>query len=273
MDGSHYSSNPVLHRHIVSLDWYRTELDTAYRFLSDWDVELDVPYDVKDEKVRYELPDGTPYDSPTGPLHHRTETLEGFGDLRLLFNYRPVNVFLEGDQLHAGFGSTIPTGRTEENPYELAALGIPHQHIQFGTGTFDPLLRFDYSIQRGFWGFDVALGLQAPLYENRKGYKGSTIFDAAIGPRFQFADWLCVAIHYTPVYQTRAFWDGEPDENSGYFLQGLTVRASVHLSSGLRVMLMAMRTLDVDVRAGGDSFEMDWMLGISLDVAIGGSAP
>jgi hypothetical protein len=37
-------------------------------------------------------------------------------------------------------GVTVPLGRTEPNPFTLGDLGLPHEHIQFGTGTWDPVV-------------------------------------------------------------------------------------------------------------------------------------
>lgn len=272
MDGSHPSSDPIPHRHLVTLDWFRTEVQMARTLGALWDLELDIPYDVKDQTVRYELPDGTPYDSPTGPIHHRDERLEGIGDIRLVFNWRPEGLLMPGDRGHFGFGLSLPAGRTERNPYELAALGREHRHIQFGTGTVDPILRFDYTSGHGAFAFDVALGIQAPLYENPKGYHGSTVVDLTLGPRLSVTEWLSVAVHYTPVYQTRATWDDEPDENSGYFLQGITFTAPIRVGSSTTIVPMVLRTLSVDARSGADNFEMDWMVGISIQATFGGSA-
>ena len=67
LDGSHDSDAPVKNRHIVTMDFWRTELDLAYAFRPDWDVELVVPYEGKRVRARYELPDGTPYDIPWPP--------------------------------------------------------------------------------------------------------------------------------------------------------------------------------------------------------------
>ena len=31
---------------------------------------------------------------------------------------------------------TLPLGRTVEDPFALGDMGLPHEHSQFGTGTF-----------------------------------------------------------------------------------------------------------------------------------------
>jgi hypothetical protein len=37
-------------------------------------------------------------------------------------------------------GVTLPLGKTEPDPFVLGEQGFPHQHVQFGTGTFNPVL-------------------------------------------------------------------------------------------------------------------------------------
>lgn len=269
MDGGHPASQPVPNRHIITLDWYRIEFLAALALSPSLDLQLDVPYDVKDQRVRYELPDGTPLDNPIGPFHHRTETLEGVGDLRLLANFRARAILHPDDTLHVGAGFTIPTGKTENRPLfpgDPEPLYV-HQHIQFGTGTVDPLLRLGYRVQPDWWGIEFSAGAQIPLYENSRGYQGSTVIDFSIGPRFKTAPWVDVGLFYTGIYQSRAYWDGRADENSGYFQQAVYLSARIRVSSSLILAPMVLHTLDVDVMSGADVFQMDWLFSISLEIS------
>lgn len=266
LDGSHPDPDPVPNRHIVRLHWWRTELDLSVGVAPDLDVELDIPYDLKDIRARYELPDGTPFNNPQGDLHHRTERLHGISDLKLLANWRPGSILLQDDRLHVGIGLSLPAGRTEEDPYALGALGLPHQHIQFGTGTVDPVVRLDYALLADPVGFLVSTSAQTPAYENSKGFRGSPLIDFSVGPRVRLADWLVVGASYVASWQGRAFWNGFPDENSGYFLQGVSFTAPVRLADGVTIIPTVLRTFSIRTRGDADAFEMDWMAGVSLDV-------
>lgn len=259
-------------QHFVNLDWYRTEVDLAYGFAKDWDIEIDIPYDFKLVSAKYELPDGTPFNNPQGDLHHRDERLEGLSDLKLLVNYRPGSVLMKDDRLHVGLGLSLPVGETEEDPWKLGDQGLQHQHIQFGTGTVDPVIRLDYYKLADPVGFLVSAGLQIPLYENHHTYKGSTQADFTVGPRFQIADWLVLGASYVAGYQTRAFWDGDPDENSGYFLQGVGFNAAIRIAPGLTLIPTVLRVFSIDTRGSGDSLKMDWLAGLSIDLALGGGS-
>ena len=258
--------------HFIELDWERTELTAAYAFTPDWNVELNIFYDIKEMKARYTLPDSTPYSNPLGNIHHRTERLDGVADLRLLLNHWWRGILFDGDTLHAGAGITLPTGRIEENPYELATAGLKHQHIQFGNGTIDPLLRADYSLTGDPFGFGLSLGLHAPLYENRNGYRGPTLLQFSAGPRVDFRGDLSISLRYTTLYQTRGTWDGDIDPNSGYFLQGLSVSAPIRLSQTLTLTPTFMRIFSIDTRGTGDTFEMDTMIALTLNISFGGES-
>ncbi len=257
-------------QHFVHLDWFRTEFDLAYGFSKDWDIELDIPYDVKTVSAKYELPDGTPFNNPQGDLHHRDERLQGFSDFKLLANYRPGSVLLKDDRLHVGLGLSLPVGETQEDPWELGDQGLKHQHIQFGTGTVDPVLRLDYYLLANPIGFLVSANVQIPLYENSKGYKGSTQGDFTVGPRVQLADWLVLGASYVASYQTRAFWDGDPDENSGYFLQGVGFNAAIRVAPRVTIIPTVLRVHSINTRGSSDSLKMDWLAGLSIDIALGG---
>ena len=258
--------------HFIELDWERTELTSTYSFAPDWTVELNLFYDIKDMDAHYTLPDGTPYTNPLGNIHHRDETLRGMADLRLLLNHWWRGILFEGDTLHVGAGFTLPTGEIEKNPYDLATAGLKHQHIQFGNGTIDPLLRADYSLVGDPLGFGLSLGLHAPLYENRNDYKGPTLLQFSAGPRLDFNGDVSINFRYTSLYQTRGTWDGDIDPNSGYFLQGISLSTPIRLSPVLTLIPTLMRIYSIDTRGNSDTFEMDTMIAVTLNISFGGKS-
>ncbi len=270
LEGSHPDPNPVPNEHIVGLDWYRVVTGVTIALAPGWDGEVEIPYEIKKVTAKYVLPDGTEFDNPTGDLHHRDETLEGVGDLSLLGNRRIRNLLLDGDFLRVGIGFTVPTGRIHDDPYELGAIGAKHQHIQFGSGTIDPLVRLDYAWQPDGFGADMSFSMRQPLYEGSRGFRASGIFDLAVGPRARATDWLSISVHYVVSYQERAFWHDVADPNSGYLQQGISLAAPIGIGHGVTIVPTVLRTLSIRTRGGGDTFEMDWTVGVGVDVSIGG---
>ncbi|HYM80331.1 MAG TPA: hypothetical protein VEY91_02845 [Candidatus Limnocylindria bacterium] len=84
-------------------------------------------------------------------------------------------------------GVSIPLGDTEVNPFELGRRGLRHQHVQFGSGTWDPVLGAGIArdVAGGVAGATARVRLS--LVENRHGLRGghryhlSTTYGRGIG--------------------------------------------------------------------------------------------
>jgi hypothetical protein len=206
------------HKHIVTLDLLHLGLVADYGVTPGLTLELRVPYDIKMQEVRYTTLDGQPFDPPYGDIHHRTENLDGIGDVQLMALF-PVGPVL------AGAGLSAPSGGIVPNPIELGREGLEHEHIQFGSGTVDPLLYARWS--SSFWGlvWDVAADAQIPLYENREGFKAPFTMRYRVGPTL----WLGatnISAEWAGQYQSIGRWDGEIDEGTGFHNGGMFLRAS-----------------------------------------------
>ena len=251
-----------LYRHEVSLDFVRTELGIEYTFLDDWDVWLRVPYEVKAQNVSLRRVEPAALDQVLAQkrhtdTHHRTETYTGLSDLMLLVGHRLGDLLVEGDALTAAVGFTIPAGQTERNPFEAGDRGVEHLHIQFGTGTVDPLLELYYHLPLPA---DLALGVSAtgrfPLYENPKTYRAPVEVTGNIRLGYALTSWLDIAADFTTFWQSFGYWDGHRDKNSGLLsilaAVGITVRPGAGLAINLGVRYpLYQRTLSKD----GDTFE------------------
>ncbi|HEV8231799.1 MAG TPA: hypothetical protein VGQ75_05585 [Thermoanaerobaculia bacterium] len=215
------------HRHKIELSLFRTEISVGYGWNEKLLLAMRLPYEIKDQHVSYRTLDGQPFTPPYGDIHHRTETLRGFGDGEV-----GVSFSLAKDWL-AGAGVTIPLGRTEPDPIELGRRGLKHEHIQFGSGTFDPKLSLQWS--RPLGGIRIAASVDAriPLYENEHGFKAPATVRWAAGPTVAIGS-TGIAAQYAGQYQSIGKWNGEVDEGTGFHNGGVFLRGTFLVAKGFR---------------------------------------
>ena len=79
-----------------------------------------MPFRVTRTSIRYSDLSGAPYQPLDPEVHHRNETLAGFGDPWLLGRWGRS---CRGTALTARAGVTLPSGHTEEDPFALGRAG------------------------------------------------------------------------------------------------------------------------------------------------------
>jgi hypothetical protein len=146
---------------------------------------------------------------PGGDIHHRNETLHGPGDAWALVAtgraYGPWSVGLRG-------GVSIPLGRTEENPFELGRQGLSHQHIQFGTGTWNPMAGVSLGRHGGAATLTGSVLARIVLYENDHGYRAGNRYDASLrAERRRAGPWL-IAGGFDLAHEEAERWSGIIEE-------------------------------------------------------------
>lgn len=110
-------------------------------------------------------------------IHHRNERLVAVVDPWLLFRASGTLGPIEVD---ARAGVTAPLAGTEDDPFALGDLGLAHQHIQFGTGTWNPVVGVEARYRFARWGLAAYALTQQVLYENGKGYQAGDRYAAAL---------------------------------------------------------------------------------------------
>ncbi len=209
------------HRHHVEMSTYRIDVGLQYLLNHQWTLRANVPYAIKNQDAHVEFFSSVSAEDEqaildNGDIHHRNETYVGFSDLDLLLGYRISGLFKTDDILFARLGTTIPIGKTEENPWKLGDAGMRHLHIQFGTGTFNPIANLEYSLPL-YRGMALTASGRGtfPVYENSKTYRGPVELTYTIGVRYRPFRWLSVTGNYLGFYQASAAWAGERDINTG----------------------------------------------------------
>ncbi len=150
-------------------------------------------------------------------IHHRDETLAGIGDV--VIGGR-TGLVLPTDvprwTLALRTGLSFPTGRIEPDPFVLGEAGNEHQHMFFGSGTFDPVVGFDTNVAFDRWGLVGWAVSKLPLYANKHGYQGSKVVLGGVGAVSSFGLERWSFLLQPEVYfETPARWGGDPARNSG----------------------------------------------------------
>jgi hypothetical protein len=223
---------PNLHDQRINLAELRASAE--YGLTGQWGLQLQVPFKVINTSITYRRLDGTAFVPDYLGIHHRNETLVGIMDPWLMGRWSGQ---LGKWSLTGRLGLTLPLGATVENPFKLGEEGHAHQHIQFGTGTFNPLILLD--AQRTGETYFGAGYLQAQLvpYANHHGFQSGHrlglggSFGRTIGP-------VGVALAADVVHEEAERWDGvvQQDGNLGRtdFLAG------VNLSVPIRKQIFAL---------------------------------
>lgn len=173
--------------HVQTLTLSQASLNAAVGISRRVGVEAVVPFRHVISRIRFLDADRRPLDRPQGDIHHRNETLVGIEDPWLMLHAGAPR----GAWTLAGrAGLTIPLGRTEPDPFALGDLGLPHQHIQFGTGTWDPILGAAAGRRFGEVAFTVTTLARFVLGQNSHAHQaGHRYYAEATVSRRLAGDW------------------------------------------------------------------------------------
>jgi hypothetical protein len=221
-----------------------------------------LPLRIISTSTRYTDLAGKPIQLDYENIHHRDETLVGLGDMQLLLH---TGASVVGFALGLRVGVSLPTGEVHENPFRLGAEGKPHEHIQFGTGTFDPVLGLDAGRALGAWTVSAFGQAQVPLYQGAKGYRagarllGGVAVSHPLGP-------VSLRLAVTAAHEEPERWDGAVPTDDGN--QG---RTDLLVGPGITVPFAGdwNLTFDVGVRAYGHTVGAQLDMPVVLSVSVG----
>jgi hypothetical protein len=203
-------------RHAQTFVLVNANFALSYVLTERLQIQVRIPVKMADVSARFLDKNGETLPEFTS-IHHRTETLVGLGDIHLSGRYRLLMAEPERPyRMDLVVGVNVPTGNIEPNPFELGRQGLGHQHIFFGTGTFDPRIGID--LERGFDGWSLGLDTtwSASLYPNKYDYRGPSILLTSVSATSAFGlkDW-----HFQMggelFKEYPAQWSDEPAKNSG----------------------------------------------------------
>jgi hypothetical protein len=112
-------------------------------------------------------------------------------------------------------GLTLPVGRTEPDPFALGDLGLPHQHIQFGTGTWDPIVGAAAGRRFGEVAFTVSALARFILAENSHRYQAGHRYYAEATASRRLAGAWSGRLGFIAAREQAERWDGRVRTDEG----------------------------------------------------------
>jgi hypothetical protein len=201
------------HTHTQGITLMRLNTAVSVGLGQGWQVKTELPLAHKRLSIDYTDEAGAPYTPPYAGMHHRNENLTGVGDARLQGQY--FTAWGNGLVFGGGLGSTVPLGRIEENPYARTERSLRHQHVQMGTGTFDPVASVSLNWVGARFGFLSTLDGHVPLYRNRHSYKAPASIQGSLGPLLLATPSLTLTLTADLLFETAGHWGEDDDPTSG----------------------------------------------------------
>ena len=199
-------------------------------------------------RIRFLDPDRRPLKLPNGSIHHRNETLIRPGDPWLaLHGARGFG----GWSAFARTGISIPLGRTEPNPFELGRRGLPHEHVQFGTGTWDPLVELGLGRRFGEWNASLTTHARLVVSTNGHRYRAGDRYQASAGVERHVAGRWRGSLGVDLLREETETWDGRREEEGNLGRTDVLASVSAARALGARSVLTLALRVPLVTRASG----------------------
>ena len=208
-----------------------------YSLSTHFGVELQLPFKVTHTTVQYRRPDGTIFVPDYEDIHHRNETLFGVGDPWLSAR----TAWVVGPVIIGGrVGLTLPVGKTEEDPFALGRAGLAHQHIQFGTGTFNPILGLEVRVPIGKYSLQAYGQAQVVLKESLQRFQAGNRYSAGLSGEGPIAGQFRASVGADVVNEQPERWFGSVEQDGNLGRTDVLVGGSLsYLLGGFSVSLGA----------------------------------
>ena len=234
-------------------------------------VSIMLPFRIVDTSIRFLDTSGTEIQLLRPSIHHRNETVSGIGDPMLLGS---SSVSLGGWRFTARAGMTIPLGRTEEDPFALGDAGIPHQHIQLGTGTLNPVVGVEAARSWGAWRFGAFALSQQVVYEGSKGYQAGDRYATGVVLRRRMGSKWSLRGSIDALGEMAERWNGvkpTDDGNQGRF--DLIFGAGASWAATPKVGIDVSLRIPAVTHAVGGQLSMPAILEVGASWSFGGPKP
>lgn len=198
--------------HVMDVTLSETSLATAVGLARGVGLELTLPFRTATSRIGFE-DEGRARFVPAEPdLHHRNETVSGSGDPWLVLHAARAGTVWTAA---ARAGVSIPLGRTEPDPFDLGRRGLPHQHMQMGTGTWDPVVGLAAGRRLGSFGLTAITFARLGLQESDRGYRPGHRFQAGLNADRPLAGAWRVSSGVEVAHEEAERWHGVAEEEEG----------------------------------------------------------
>jgi hypothetical protein len=148
-------------------------LATALGLTRTLGVDALVPFRLNRERIEFTDLAGAPYVPDPPDVHHENRTLVGIADPWLMVHWGDTwGAWSAGARL----GAAIPLGGTVPDPFVLGDAGLPHEHIQFGAGTLQPVGTLAVARELGGWALSLRGFTRQGVWTNQYGYQGGDVY-------------------------------------------------------------------------------------------------
>jgi hypothetical protein len=231
--------NPAPYRQSGTLLLTDLTLNAARGLTDGFGIGIRVPFRLVRTRVSFSDLDGNPFLPVHPDFHHRNETLTGIADpLITLMGSRPLGAYMLG----ASAGVTVPLGSTVPNPFELGRLGLKHEHIQFGTGTWNPLFGLTATRLALKTVWSAGASARLTFSQNIHGYQAGDLFTASLGASRMVAAKLSGRVALLLSREEAEHWSGVLED------EGNLGRTDLSASAGASRMLGKGGMLSLDLQ-------------------------
>jgi len=249
--------------HVLDFQIMNLELTGFYSIFDGFGVEASLPLRLTSISAEFLDADRESLASFSS-IHHRDEVVAGPGDAEVAGRYRLLapssNLSLSID---LRVGVSLPTGKIEPDPFKLGEEGKTHQHMFFGSGTFNPVVGFEaFYTTNDFAIVSWGRGL-VNLAENKYGYRGRSKYLAGLGIIHNLGlEDFGLSAKVIGRLETPAKWDGRDARNSGITQLLASLGGFWRISSNV--------TLNIDAKkavyhvAKGGQLEMPGVVGLGI---------
>lgn len=238
--------------------------------------EAHLPLRLLRTTIQFRRLDGTPFTPDYENIHHRNETLMGLADPWLL---GVATGTLGSVRISSRAGVGLPVGRTEDDPFARGRAGLSHQHIQFGTGTFFPVVAVDLGFPLGparLNGYGQGTFF---LYENSRGYLAGNRYSVGLsGDMELFVPHLRLGAAVDALHEQPERWGGVVQQDGNVGRTDVLAGGTLSYGTGSVVASLSVKApvwqhfIETDHRHGSDPGQLTYpaIVNLAVQTAWGG---